>query len=396
MKHKTIGIMGGLVSNANLGCVALTYSLINVLEKIKSNLDCEFDYIIFEYEFIEDCYSRLSSKLNIDRSRLHFSKIGFYENENWKLYIKTIGEKAKMVKDIKKCDLVIDITQGDSFTDIYGMGRFNSLTHIKELVVKYNIPLVLAPQTYGPFLDDTAKNKAKTAIEKAVSVMSRDKESADYVKSFSDKDIVVTTDLAFGLPFEKSNKKEKDKIKIGLNPSGLLVNTKTEKTNLATSLATDYDKYIKDLTDEILSRPEYELHIIPHVGDDAIGMFKNVEGVVVHQRFGDPVEAKNVIAQMDVFIGSRMHATIGAFSSGVATIPVAYSRKFSGLYRSLGYDNVVDLTTSGTDDALKYTLELLNNHKQLKTEVQNSLLKVDSVYSIIQTEIESVMKKVWN
>ena len=151
MKHKTIGIMGRLVSNANLGCVALTYSLINVLEKIKSNLDCEFDYIIFEYEFIDDCYSRLSSKLNIDRSRLHFSKIGFYENENWKLYIKTIGEKAKMVKDIKKCDLVIDITQGDSFTDIYGMGRFNSLTHIKELVVKYNIPLVLAPQTYGRF-----------------------------------------------------------------------------------------------------------------------------------------------------------------------------------------------------------------------------------------------------
>ena len=32
-----------------------------------------------------------------------------------------------------------------------------------------------------------------------------------------------------------------------------------------------------------------------------------------------------------------MHATIGAISSGVATIPFSYSRKFEGLFGNLEY-----------------------------------------------------------
>lgn len=396
MKKFRIGIMGGLVSNENMGCVALTYSLINILEKIKKNLGYEFHYTIFEYEYIEHCYSSLSQKLQIDKSRLHFSKIGFYENEDWKLYIKTISEKVKMVNNIKKCDLVIDITQGDSFTDIYGMGRFSSLTHVKELVEKFNIPLILAPQTYGPFLSDAAKNKAQSVIENALLVMARDKESAEYVRSFCKKDVVVTTDLAFGLPFDKKNKSKTHKLKIGLNPSGLLVSSRTEKTKLSTTLAADYDVYIKELTCKILEHSNYELHIIPHVGDDASEMFSNMDGVIVHKRFKDPIEAKNIIAQMDVFIGSRMHATIGAFSAGVATIPVAYSRKFSGLYHSLGYDNVVDLTSLETEAALDYTYSLLERYEQLEIEVKEGLLKVESAYNIIQSSLECVMNKIWN
>lgn len=34
MNKINIGIMGGLVNNQNMGCVALTYSLISLLEKI--------------------------------------------------------------------------------------------------------------------------------------------------------------------------------------------------------------------------------------------------------------------------------------------------------------------------------------------------------------------------
>ena len=46
----TIGIMGGLVSNENMGCVALTYSLLAMLNRISNRIKCDFDYVIFEYD----------------------------------------------------------------------------------------------------------------------------------------------------------------------------------------------------------------------------------------------------------------------------------------------------------------------------------------------------------
>ena len=73
--------------------------------------------------------------------------------------------------------------------------------------------------------------------------------------------------------------------------------------------------------------------------------------------FNTPIEAKSYISNMDIFIGSRMHSTIGAFSSNVATIPVSYSRKFEGLFNSLNYEYVINGRTESTNSAFDKTIE---------------------------------------
>ena len=72
--------------------------------------------------------------------------------------------------------------------------------------------------------------------------------------------------------------------------------------------------------------------------------------------FRSPMEAKSYISQLDVLIGSRMHATIAAFTSGVPTVPVAYSRKFAGFFENLGYPVLVDLSELETQTAVEATL----------------------------------------
>ena len=69
--------------------------------------------------------------------------------------------------------------------------------------------------------------------------------------------------------------------------------------------------------------------------------------------FNTPIEAKSYIANMDVFIGSRMHATIGSISSGVATIPFSYSRKFEGLFGNLEYPYVISARKFSLEEALE-------------------------------------------
>jgi colanic acid/amylovoran biosynthesis protein len=93
-------------------------------------------------------------------------------------------------------------------------------------------------------------------------------------------------------------------------------------------------------------------------------------GVKLAPVFRCPVEAKSYIAKMDLFIGSRMHATIASFSSGIATVPAAYSRKFIGFFGNLGYDHVVDLTILDTAGAVSQTLSYVEHRGRLKDAVR--------------------------
>ena len=85
------------------------------------------------------------------------------------------------------------------------------------------------------------------------------------------------------------------------------------------------------------------------------------------------MEAKSYISRMDLVIGSRMHATIAAFSVGAPTIPVAYSRKFEGMFGSLGYPAVVDLSSLDSEEAVDRVLEHVRDAERLAGLVAEGL-----------------------
>ena len=128
--------------------------------------------------------------------------------------------------------------------------------------------------------------------------------------------------------------------------------------------------------------------MIPHVGNEAIECFGNLKDVNYHKAFSSPIEAKSFISGMDIFIGARMHATIGAFSSGVATIPVAYSRKFRGLFKGIGYDYLIDLCSMSTDEALNTTIKYVQNYKELKDNTEKSMELIEQKCKVTEEALE--------
>lgn len=395
MNRINIGIMGGLVNNPNMGCLALTYSLISLLEKIAEEEKISFSYTIFEPFPSQSSTKTLLEEFNFSADKLSVienGKIGIY---NLKSFVKMIlngPQNLKMINEIKKCSIIFDITQGDSFTDLYGLRRFYEFTSIKSLVEKVGVPIVLAPQTYGPFYDAKAKMFAKKIIEKSSFVIARDEKSVEYLSDFVDKKIYSVTDLAFALPYKKKKCKDKTKIKIGINPSGLLSKKKVEETTLVKSIKVDYDEYIARLIKKLSENDVYEIHLIPHVDDEANMSFAGFKDVIYHDKFDSPIQAKSVISQMDVFIGARMHATIAAFSSGVATIPTSYSVKFEGLFGALGYDRVVDLKTMSTDEALRKTLQYISDYKKLQEEVIDCNKTVKEKYNLLHNLVKNAIE----
>jgi polysaccharide pyruvyl transferase WcaK-like protein len=176
-------------------------------------------------------------------------------------------------------------------------------------------------------------------------------------------------------------------LRVGINVSGLLVNGGYSKDNMF-GLKSDYADLMRRLIRHFASRPETEVHLVAHVISDTFPVEDDLKAcemlcselpdtvsgnVVVAPRFATPSEAKSYIAGLDFFTGARMHACIAAFSSGVPVVPMAYSRKFAGLFGALGYLHTVDCTNDSADRIESYILESFERRAFLRSEVQVAL-----------------------
>jgi polysaccharide pyruvyl transferase WcaK-like protein len=95
-----------------------------------------------------------------------------------------IVERSPWLKEIERADIHAAISGGDSFSDIYGLGRLLYVSLPQILVLLMKKPLVLLPQTLGPFKGWFARHLAEWIIRGSVVTYSRD---WDGVKEWNDR-----------------------------------------------------------------------------------------------------------------------------------------------------------------------------------------------------------------
>ncbi len=369
-----IGLLGLVFHASNKGCEALSYAFLSIIDEIAARQNEKIDVIILS---TFPAKKFLKAKGNYKTCMAEFMPKHTYHNLNVGFcFFKMVCGKYVVSPGVKECDFVFDFTAGDSFTDIYGRQRFFVRTALKQKIIDMGIPLVLGSQTIGPFNDKDVRDMAVKVIKGCKEVYARDQLSADYTMNISGRKPVLTTDVAFALPYTK-NKHKNDIPNIGFNPSGLLWNGGYTGDNQF-GLTVDYRKYCREVIQNLLKK--YKVFLIPHVltyqtqsvDNDLIAireLKKEFPSLVAVEDFITPMEAKTCIARMDGFIGARMHAAIAAFSANVACIPFSYSRKFEGLFDSLGYEKVIHGCSDTTDAAVEKTLDWIENHMELQKEV---------------------------
>lgn len=389
-----IGIFGAPLDDPNLGCVALCYSILVLLERIRKNTGIDLTYMIFDYSYKQEKFDEVCKTLKIERSRIEYCKRGNMSDPVRML--KHISGLFHMNKGLKKCDAIIDLTEGDSFSDIYGDVIFNGKTNVKLLIEKKGIPFFLGPQTIGPFYKTANKKKASTAVQKATLVIARDELSAQCVRELGRKDVVQTIDLAFLLPY-KANREENPKKKVGINVSSMLYSEQNEMKVQRFSLKASYRKCINTVIEHLGNKNDYEIYLIPHVSfDDAANqeLKEKFPFVKCVEPQTNPVKVKSIIASMDFFIGARMHATIAAISAGVPCIPMSYSRKFTGLFKSIGYDYVVDLETTRTEEVINAIMRMISECDKLKESIIGCTENISSLSNKTEKTIEKELRKI--
>ncbi len=284
---------------------------------------------------------------------------------------------------VRRADAVVDIGAGDSFADIYGPSRLRRLFAMKFLTHLARRPLVVAPQTIGPFTQSLSSRLARWTLNLSALVATRDPMSTAAVRDLGvTRPVVEASDVAMLLPYDPPAPRPPGPLRVGLNLSGLLMHGGYGGAN-DYGLSLDYPALMRDLVALFQSRGA-EVVLVPHVivksgpmvkEDDTRASQKlaaEVPGLTLAPDFATPSEAKSFIAGLDFFMGARMHACIAALSSGVPVLPLAYSRKFAGLFGALGYGHTLDLRALSADDILKATETALDRLPDLAAEARQA------------------------
>lgn len=400
-KSIRILLAGANPYNANKGVAALAFSTMRILKELEQELDVEIQICVYTSES-----TNVYDSIVFPNGLLKFQNI--YPSDLFSIgdIFRVFTSKWKLynLRELCKCNYIVNITGGDSFSDIYGANNFNSVNKINRLAHILRIPYLFLPQTYGPFFSPQIKRKAIKALSKADLLLSRDEINAKFLANeLPNNKIASYIDVAFHLPFKFHNNHIEAGVNVGVNISQTLWDTPQE---CKIKLTCSYRDTLYAVINHLLSRG-CVVHIIPHVVNSdnhedneyylsyRIWQEFNNPKVKLAPLFLSPIDAKSYISALDLFIGARMHACIAAFSSGVPVLPMSYSRKFEGLFNStLGYEHIINLTEIGQIEEIKLRIDdILDNRDSVREEINT--INRTIVYKHIQG-IKDSLKDVLN
>jgi polysaccharide pyruvyl transferase WcaK-like protein len=188
---------------------------------------------------------------------------------------------------------------------------------------------------------------------------------------------------------------------VGLNVSGLLYMGGYNRNNMF-GLKPDYGQLVRAIIG-CLAEKDCQVLLIPHVFGDEQNSESDVPACrqilaelgatypgrlhFIDGKF-DHHEIKYIIGQCDFFLGARMHACIAAISQCRPVVGMAYSRKFSGVFDSIGGGSrLVDLRRSNQQEILDTIGQAFSQRDQLRRELEAKMPAIrQSVLNLFSTD----------
>ena len=331
------------------------------------------------------------------------------------------GLRNEAIRAIREADAVLDVTGGDSFTDLYGRRRFRLATLQKIIALEQRCPVILLPQTIGPFDGVTRRSVARRILRSVDAVWARGQASFRTLQQLLGEDFDANrhhcgVDLAFGLetrepeyplpaPMSAWLGGDTAEPLIGVNVSGLIYNL-AAAARRRYGLRADYRRAVIRFMQRVLRETDANILLVPHVFSGpghkehdpdacaavatAIKRLHNGRVAVVPEGY-DAGETKWIIARTDWFCGSRLHSTIAALSSGVPTAMAAYSVKARGVFETCEQDrHVVDLRELDTDDVVDRLWRSFSSRQETRRHLHD---KLPRVLARVESQMDEIVSR---
>lgn len=373
---KYVDISGFDINQENRGNAALSYGAISFLME-RGLLRDDQDLIVFQYyrnPFKAKHLRLYKEDIDINNVKRKYYIVPVFGIEKWLLMrfgiLLPFTRYGKMMRQVQyeAADY-----GGDGFSDIYGDRLFISRLYQTIPFMAAKVPLVILPQTIGPFTKNYNKEIAIKILKYADKVFVRDNKFENELKLLNIK-YERTKDLSAYMKPQKWDIDIKNNA-VGINISGLAY------FNCFKGLENQFDMYpilIMRII-ELFRLKGCNVYLIPHSyrwskpskdNDDLLACrdvynkINNNKNVFLIEKDLTSPQVKYVISQMSYFIGTRMHANFAAIYTNVPVFGLAYSYKFKGAFDSNGLDGEAQtvMINNITNDKIDQIIEKINNH----------------------------------
>ncbi|MBU2431769.1 MAG: Coenzyme F420 hydrogenase/dehydrogenase, beta subunit C-terminal domain, partial [Proteobacteria bacterium] len=299
------------------------------------------------------------------------------------------------------CDLVLDLS-GDSISDDYP--PYSLATIAMPLIITRILkkPYMLCAQSIGPFGNSFIHRILITLIRDAAVITTRERITDEILsKLHIHGNVIPAQDLAFCL--EPTSKERIDEIckqegiKQHLSWTGISISDlisayafgelppDQRRMAYVDAMAAFADWIIETYDMNILFVPHV---VIPNVGNDLIitreifNRMKSQDKAIVLNGLYNGDELKGIIGLSRLFVGSRMHATIGALSQGIPTMTYVYNHKTIGINGQIlkQQEYLVDIRE------IRHT-DLLDRSKEVFCQLEKNSTNISSLLNGILPEI---------
>lgn len=417
-------------SRLNKGYEALLKSRVNALKKIISNLeftvfarDIGFDRNFDNVKFLK------AEPLSLSKKNLFTKKTAtivylLFRCVLWRVINQCCHADIKSLRDEKTlneyydADVVLSIG-GDSLTEDYGKLLFLPYVINFLFPILLKKPIVLSGESIGPFKWWVNKVLARFLFNRMRLITLREENSRASLRKLKIErvPIYVTADSAFLLePISTQRsleilQKEGLRVKrfplVGISASKITSYYKRDND----SFEQRYQKYIKliaRITDYIIDSLDAVVIFIPHstetwkknddrtVAADVYKLMdKNREKIILIKGDYPVEESKGIIGQCDLFISTRLHATIASTSMCVPTIAIGYSSKTEGIIgKMLGYKEYALDIDHLSYASLTSTIEnAWNNRLKIEEDLCSKINNIKKRASIDAELIKEIIQK---
>lgn len=318
----------------------------------------------------------------------------------------SIDQNSQILVD--QSDALI-MTGGDVISLDYGVASLYFWANFVDRTVDAGKPAVLWAASVGPFTSKPAVEREMVKHLKRYSAITvRESATYQYLQELGLSDVKLVADPAFTMTPEAFDVTdltfENNPNILGLNVSPLVRGYRKDAASRE-----QLDRDVVDFIKDVVSKTDMSVLLVPHV-DPLDGSSVNSDSAYMqglraqlpqhHDRVKlaprnlNAAQLKYLISHCRFFIGARTHATIGAFSTCVPTISIAYSIKAKGINRDLFGDTRFVLDTPAvTRASLHDSLDLLVQEEVATRALLQERIPVfrENAYKSVDA-LESILK----
>lgn len=269
-------------------------------------------------------------------------------------------------------DVVLDAS-GYMYGDI--VPSLSEIAEYYQKVKKKGGSIILLPQAFGPFNNDSIKSSFVSIAENADLIYTRDLDSYNFVKDVvaDDKNVKMAPDFTNLLEGTYSNVIDEVGSGICLIPNYRMIDkTAKEKSEQYVEFLINISKYLVQKNTNpffLIHEGEKDLWIANEV-------VRHIESNIKIIREDDPLKTKFIIGKSLGVIGSRYHGLISALSQGVPTLGTSWSHKYEMLFKDYGFEEgIIDITDKRGKVLQKIELLLSHNDREI---ISNKLKKASA------------------